>query len=645
MAQVFLSYDRADGPRAKALAQALERAGHFVWWDLHIKGGAEYGKVIEQKLAEADAVIVLWSGASVDSAWVRDEAAAGRDRGRLVPTLLEPVIPPMGFRQYQNLDFSGWKGRGRPQQFSDLVDAIENLAIGSTRDLPASTPTKPSPRSNSHKTSTLTRWLIGAVVLIGLVALSIFLADARRSDDPATVAVEPADASPKARALADNLLVQLGGLQEAKADALQLLAGDSDAEADLTFKIADTTTGGDPRASLTLVDNQGSSLLWSREFVQPGGNQADLRQQLAFSAARVLSCATEALGPDHPALKLTTLKLYLGGCADLSNLLAEDPRAVIGTFRAVTEQAPSFAGGWAKLLVAEREAFRATGFTDKALRQELRTHIRKARQINPTMAETYLAEEWMQSPRPILGWMKYGEEALAKNPNHAEALAMHSLGLTHVGRMREAVEHARRAVVIEPLSPSHRQDLINALMESGAIEQARNELRDAERLWPGATNILQARALLAYRHGDPREAMRLGQSGRLGYSLTASQESFLKARMHPSPANVDRALGRIRNDFLRGTGGFNSYTRALAAFGRNDELMNALLSVNPGAAPAAVVALYHPSFAAVRSAPRFMRVADRLGLVDYWRQSGKWPDFCSEPDLPYDCKAEAAKLS
>ena len=81
MAQVFLSYDREDGPRARVIAQALERAGHFVWWDLHIKGGAEYGKVIEEALAEADSVVVLWSTKSVDSAWVRDEAAAGRAAG------------------------------------------------------------------------------------------------------------------------------------------------------------------------------------------------------------------------------------------------------------------------------------------------------------------------------------------------------------------------------------------------------------------------------------------------------------------------------------------------------------------------------------------------------------------------------------
>ena len=46
-----------------------------------------------------------------------------------------------------------------------------------------------------------------------------------------------------------------------------------------------------------------------------------------------------------------------------------------------------------------------------------------------------------------------------------------------------------------------------------------------------------------------------------------------------------------------------------------------------------------------RADPRFMHVARGLGLTDYWSKSGKWPDFCFEPGLPYDCKAEAAKLT
>ena len=55
--------------------------------------------------------------------------------------------------------------------------------------------------------------------------------------------------------------------------------------------------------------------------------------------------------------------------------------------------------------------------------------------------------------------------------------------------------------------------------------------------------------------------------------------------------------------------------------------------------------LFLPPTAPLRSDPRFMQVAAKLGLVDYWRSTGQWPDFCSEPGLPYDCRSEAAKIA
>jgi hypothetical protein len=38
-----------------------------------------------------------------------------------------------------------------------------------------------------------------------------------------------------------------------------------------------------------------------------------------------------------------------------------------------------------------------------------------------------------------------------------------------------------------------------------------------------------------------------------------------------------------------------------------------------------------------------MDLAARLGLAAYWRASGRWPEFCADPGLPYDCKAEAQR--
>jgi hypothetical protein len=55
--------------------------------------------------------------------------------------------------------------------------------------------------------------------------------------------------------------------------------------------------------------------------------------------------------------------------------------------------------------------------------------------------------------------------------------------------------------------------------------------------------------------------------------------------------------------------------------------------------------LFRPWMASVRRDPRFMALAKRMGLVDYWVKSGHWPDFCADADLEYDCRTEASKLS
>ena len=44
---------------------------------------------------------------------------------------------------------------------------------------------------------------------------------------------------------------------------------------------------------------------------------------------------------------------------------------------------------------------------------------------------------------------------------------------------------------------------------------------------------------------------------------------------------------------------------------------------------------------ALRRDARFVRLCHRLGLVDYWRASGKWPDCATQ--VPYDFKAECEK--
>ena len=124
MAKVFLSYSREDAPAAKQLAECIGRAGHQVWWDRQIEGGSRFTAEIDRELKAADAVVVIWTRSSIESPWVQDEAAEGRDSGRLVPVLLGADKPPLGFRQFQSIDFGNWDGECEPPALEALVRAI-----------------------------------------------------------------------------------------------------------------------------------------------------------------------------------------------------------------------------------------------------------------------------------------------------------------------------------------------------------------------------------------------------------------------------------------------------------------------------------------------------------------------------------------
>jgi adenylate cyclase len=137
MARVFLSYARDDAGLAKQLASLIGDAGHHVWWDREIQGGSHFSIEIDKALQDADAVLVLWTPASIKSAWVQDEAAEGRDSGRLVPAVVNGARPPLGFRQYQSIELGNWSGEGKPEQVDALLRAIEKTGESREESVPS----------------------------------------------------------------------------------------------------------------------------------------------------------------------------------------------------------------------------------------------------------------------------------------------------------------------------------------------------------------------------------------------------------------------------------------------------------------------------------------------------------------------------
>ena len=643
MASVFLSYDREDVGRATPIARALEKAGHSVWWDRAIKGGAQYSKEIDKALAAADAVIVLWSERSADSAWVRDEAAAGRDSGRLVPVALDAASPPLGFRQFQTIDLAGWSGRGRVPRLTELLAAISELASAEeANEQPRSEPA-PASRWRPNRLALA----LAAILVVAVAALAWKLID--RPVRAPLVAVVAADQSPTSQALARNLVVKLGSLRSARTDAVRLVAeepGDR-IDADLIFEAASNEDRSGPSGNLTLLPGEDRSILWSRDFKVEGGNRAAIEQSMAYTAGQVLDCALQANAWAGGKLDQQALKLFLNGCALFGDRYRSDPASVVPIFSQVVAIAPRFEPAWSKLLLAEAQTARGQiMFYDRPALGRLPEHIRTVRKLNPKVPELYIAEAALLPLSAFERRSRLADEAVRLNPDNVDVLISRSEFLHGIGRNADAVEDARRAVELNPLSPGLRSHFIQTLTYSGQFPAAKEELRRAQLLWPGTPTISDAHFRLHSRYGDAKEALRLVQSPdfRQPYPVRDMQ-AYLIARIDPTEANVQTALAAVRTAQLAETRKLVQLTQLLADFGRTDEIYDLLMDLPPDRLRLVSQALYRPNFRAFLHDPRFMQVARRARLLEFWRSSGKWPDICGEPGLPYDCKAEAEKLA
>ena len=50
--------------------------------------------------------------------------------------------------------------------------------------------------------------------------------------------------------------------------------------------------------------------------------------------------------------------------------------------------------------------------------------------------------------------------------------------------------------------------------------------------------------------------------------------------------------------------------------------------------------LFTPVTRNMRQDPGFVGLASRMGLIEYWRETGKRPDFCTDPATRSECSPQ-----
>jgi tetratricopeptide (TPR) repeat protein len=630
MARIFLSYARDDRDRAERIARSLEDGGHEVWWDRRIAAGDSFSSQIDSELAAAELVVVLWSSHSIRSDWVRDEAAAGRDSGRLVPVLIDRVDPPLGFRQYQSLSLVG-----RSAGYSPLLDAIAGK-LGKA----------PRPAEKELARKRLSRPLVltvAIVAILGLLASAWWLIRPGGAAD--SIAIVAAGDDAPSRDLARALTRELGQIRTGPLGQFSLVA-DGTASADAAYRVdvAASASDGQLQADVALNQRGASGLLWSAVIEQAGGGQSDLRQQVAAQIGDALICLAE-IKAYRDQIEAEALALYLSGCAN------EDQSKAIGSLQTLTERAPKFGPGWAKLAMTSALGVPLAVEADRrSLIRQAQIALERAQKLAPDFPATSVADALMSPSggRKIVRALGLIDKALEAHPNSPLLRGARTDLLMTLGRMREAMAESERAFEINPLSPALFDSRVSTLAYGGRPEAGFAELARAERHWPGSKLIADTRFRLELRFGDSRRALAylLRNNSDSGSSQYQALRAYLEARSDPRPEKIDAALDYLRQRYRRDSADVVIYLQALVTFGRMEE---AFKVVEPDVAADslsnATDVLFRPYMARFRADRRFMVLAKRMGLVEAWQRTGTWPDFCSEPGIAYDCKAEAAKLT
>lgn len=165
--KVFMSYAAQDRKTAKKIANRLSRAGFTVWWDQQALSGEEIASVLDDEIATAQVIIVLWSTHSISSYWVKSHARTGLETSRLISVRIDEAIPPHPFNQMRTLNLRGWSGRWT-SQFKALVGVIREIAGPVMAGQGASRSSPPPPRSRKR------RWIsIGALASFAIVSLGL----------------------------------------------------------------------------------------------------------------------------------------------------------------------------------------------------------------------------------------------------------------------------------------------------------------------------------------------------------------------------------------------------------------------------------------------------------------------------------------
>jgi len=629
VSDIFISYARSTAVQAKQIGDALRALGYTVWRDDELPAHRAYADVIEAQLRAAKAVVVIWSADAAGSEWVRSEADRARTDRKLVQVTVDGSVLPMPFDQIQCADLVAWTGNSNVAGWRAVVASVAALT-GSASDtkVTAAMPGQP------------------AKIILAVLPFDNLSTDPDLQFFSDGVSEEIIHRLSRGTDL--KLIGRTSSFQfrdERKAEAARSLNCSHVLDGSIR------RAAGRVRISAHLVEASSGITLWSDRFDCSLEDIFSVQDDISENIAGALNQAF--LRISSQVVDPAVYDLYLR--ASLKSYAPEELRTNVGLLEVATERAPHFAEAWARLAFARAWLRFYQPFAERAASGANVEHAaERALAFDPQNFDALVAKLLLVPPFGRFVEADAALDGLRQAPGMGDGKKFIGYLMRNVGHLREGLAEDERAYLLDPLDPMCANSVALARVAVGRIDEAVPVYEDLMTRIPDMsfpfTSLLRAKALL----GDwdrVDELLELAKERPLREFVDTL--AFVRTKRDPTPENIGdwqrnfeahvsktgcvdvsrlvyaAHLGLVEKAFEI------AETAFLGPAGTDEDIM--------GADAYRTSMLFLVRMPELRNDRRFLRLCARLGLVEYWLTTGKWPDCVDE--VPYDFRAACEKAT